>query len=156
MKFVVLFSDLLVYLLKTLLNLDGDGDNTAMDSMTTPLMMVDPSAALQSSLAAAQSAAAADDDVDLDDIDMTDGAMVPDSDPNTMDVDDEGNSDPSNSLNQANANGDSTKSQADGLLELQPYVKIALSLYKVQQSIYLLDFQRVEVCVLSAPFLIHC
>lgn len=26
-----------------------------------------------------------------------------------------------------------------------PNVKIALSLYKVQQNIYLLDFQRVEV-----------
>lgn len=30
----------------------------------------------------------------------------------------------------------------------EPYVKIALSLYKVQQSIYLLDFQRVEVRLL--------
>jgi hypothetical protein len=28
-----------------------------------------------------------------------------------------------------------------------PKVKIALSLYKVQQNIYLLDFQRVEVGV---------
>ena len=30
----------------------------------------------------------------------------------------------------------------------QPRIKIALSLYKVQQSIYLLDFQRVEVIYL--------
>ena len=29
----------------------------------------------------------------------------------------------------------------------QPAVKIALSLFRVQQNIYLLDFQRVEVCI---------
>jgi hypothetical protein len=29
---------------------------------------------------------------------------------------------------------------------LDSHIKIALSLYKVQQNIYLLDFQRVEVC----------
>jgi hypothetical protein len=31
-----------------------------------------------------------------------------------------------------------------------PKVKIALSLYKVQQNIYLLDFQRVEVSAMKA------
>lgn len=31
---------------------------------------------------------------------------------------------------------------------LDSHIKIALSLYKVQQNIYLLDFQRVEVSIL--------
>jgi hypothetical protein len=40
----------------------------------------------------------------------------------------------------------STSSSTVGTMMIDSKVKIALSLYKVQQNIYLLDFQRVEVC----------
>lgn len=39
----------------------------------------------------------------------------------------------------------STKESDTPILGIQHKVKVALSLYKVQQSIYLLDFQRIEV-----------
>ena len=37
-----------------------------------------------------------------------------------------------------------------------PTVKIALSLFRVQQNIYLLDFQRVEVCIYICIYVCIC
>lgn len=122
-----------------------------MDSLTTPMMMLDDETATLSSMPSPgshkyqfQPHNHAREEGVFDDMDVDED----DDDHHHHHHEDHG--DEAAAMITDDATGPSMVNLSK--FPIEPNIKIALSLYKVQQSIYLLDFQRVEVSDALALF----
>lgn len=89
----------------------------------------------------------------LDELDPENGDMDPMMIDQSLDLNNDESMDVDDDQQQSpQPGGRKKRSKGDHSRVPENHIKIALSLYKVQQNIYLLDFQRVEV--LLSPIII--